>query len=326
MSLSLKSWAAASAGVCMIATGIAAVALSAGTASATVGHHPRPVAHAPASGTHTDTSYPTSAFQQLFKSNTTTFCPAGSGNAPCDGIANDYGTIDRVSSGFSDGGSGNYAPTTAALAGSWMAVVDGDEVGNQGAGCPGTTATSNPGETCSGPYALFGSGLGEGAENVFPSNGFTVTSDIYLSPTTAAPAGSLVDSDVGLNNNAGTYGADNIITACYESGGFVVNFGASSPGSCTGSPVITTDGWYQMVWVFSNVAGNAFVTMNVLSEPGATRVATSGPEPEGGTTTPILNWGGPGYFWFPTEDFGSLPVGQFAEQLGQHKAGETAKP
>ena len=192
--------------------------------------------------------------------------------------AGDYGTLDRVPGGFSNGGYGNYAPSTAALfkgntATGYFALTDGTGDGNQsaatpsnpGAGCPGTTATSNPGETCTGPFALYGTGSAAGSENVFPTKGFTVTNDLYLSPTTACPAGSLVDDDVELNNNAGTYGIDNIITACYEQGGFVINFGSGSPGSCAGTPVITTDGWYRFVFVFSNTAGNVYLTEKVYS-------------------------------------------------------------
>ena len=37
----------------------------------------------------------------------------------------------------------------------------------------------------------------------------------------------------------------------------------------------------------------------------------------------ISNWGGPGYFWLPTEDFDGLPLANFAVQLGQHIRGHT---
>jgi hypothetical protein len=265
---------------------------------------------------------------QEFSANTTGFC-TGPPNAPCDGAApNDYGTIDLVPGGFSNGGAGNYAPSTPAFAGTHMAVVSGTSDANQGINCPGTTPTSNPGENCTGPFALFGTGAGQGVENVFPKNGFTVTNDLYLSPSTAGQAGSLVDDDVEVNNHGGTYGSDEIITACYESGGFVLNFGRGSPGSCSGSPVITTDGWYRFVFDFSDVAGDAYVTETVYQDaPGLsttpTQVATSGPLPVGGTATPITNWGGPGYFWLPSEDFSGLPLANFALRTGQEPTGFT---
>jgi hypothetical protein len=59
----------------------------------------------------------------------------------------------------------------------------------------------------------------EGAYNVFPTGGFTVTADLYLPPSSAQSAGQLVDSDIGLNNSNGTYGIDNVITSCYENAG-----------------------------------------------------------------------------------------------------------
>jgi hypothetical protein len=268
-------------------------------------------------------NYGVQPFTQEFSYNTAYFCPAGSGNVPCDGAPGDYGTIDRVLTGFSNGGYGNYAPFTKALVGNWMAVVDGSGDGNQGGGCPGTTATSNPGENCTGPYALFGTGKAAGVENVFPAEGFTVTDDLYLSPATAGPAGSLIDDDVEINNNAGTYGIDNIITACAEdpvSGGlgFVINFGHNSPGSCEGTPVITTAGWYRFVFVFSDSNGDAYLTESVRSEANGQLVASSGTQAVGGgSPESISQWGGPGYFWLPTEDYSGLPLANFALQLGQ---------
>jgi hypothetical protein len=285
--------------------------------------------------------YTVTSFSQQFKYNTDGFC-AGPGNAPCDGngAANDYGTIDRVASGFSNGGYGNYAPATTAPHGEdWMAVVSGTGDGNQGAGCPGTTATPNPGETCTGPYALFGTGSAAGVENVFPTRGFTVTDDLYLSPSTAPGAGALVDDDVELNNSSGDgpaglpyYGIDNIITACAEPTspggplGFYINFGNGSPGSCAvtaNTPVITIDGWYRFVFDFNNAGGYAFLTESVLSESPHGVVATSTPLPVGGTPTSVSNWGGPGYFWLPSEDMSGLPLANFALQLGNHPNGHT---
>jgi hypothetical protein len=310
----------------------AGVGASTGANSANkVVRHARPQASVSRRTAGPATAVPVTAFHQEFGTNLQYFCPANSGNAPCDGnsvTASDYGTIDRVSSGFSNGGYGNYAPSTPSLVGNWMALVSGTADGNQGAGCAGTTASSNPGEACTGPYALFGSGANEGAENVFPTHGFTVTNDLYLSPATAAPIGSLVDDDIGLNNSSGGYGIDNIITACLVSGGFVINFGNGSPGSCSGSPVITSAGWYRFVFQFSNSGGNAELTETVLSENTSdladpTVVATSGAQPVGGTASPISSWGGPGYFWLPTEDFSGLPLANFALQLGQQAYGYT---
>ncbi len=331
-----RNWLFSAAGAGAIAVTLLSATISTGaSASPAVHHQARPhavAAHRPgakqALRNGSNTAIPVTAFSQQFTFNTSLFC-TGSPNLPCDGAAGDYGTLDRVASGFSNGGAGNYAPSTSALFKGYFALTDGTGVGNQGAGCPGTTATFNPGENCSGPFALFGSGANAGVENTFPANGFTVTSDLYLSPSTAGPAGSLVDDDVELNNNAGTYGIDNVITACAEQGtngmGFVINFGNGSPGSCAGTPVINTDGWYRFVFVFSNTAGHVFVTENVASEadPG-NPIATNGPQQiASGAAGATSNWGGPGYFWLPTEDFGGLPLANFALQLGQHPSGHT---
>lgn len=83
--------------------------------------------------------------------------------------------------------------------------------------------------------------------------------------------------------------------------GYIINFGHNSPGSCEGTPVITKDGWYRFVFVFSDQGGKAYLDEYVCSEPRAALVATSGPQPVGGgTPEPISQWGGPGYFWLPS--------------------------
>jgi hypothetical protein len=265
------------------------------------------------------------AFTQEFGTNTTPFCPAAATlptgpNPPCDGAANDFGTIDRVPSKFSNGGSGNYAPSTRALVGGWMALVSGTTDVNQGKGCPGTGT-----EQCTGPYALFGTGAALGAENVFPAGGFTVTDDLYLSPTTApittAPV-SVIDDDVSLNDNTGNFRIDNTIAACPVSGGFAISFGNGSLSSCSGTPVITTDGWYRFVFVFSDSGGNAFLTESVRNENHPDHVITgSAGFVGGGAGTPISTWGGPLYFWLPNENISGLPLANFALQLGQVAAG-----
>jgi hypothetical protein len=55
-------------------------------------------------------------------------------------------------------------------------------------------------------------------------------------------------------------------------------------------------------------------------------VATSGSQPLGGSATPIGQWGGPSYYWLPTEDISGLPLANFALQTGQHPTGYTPTP
>jgi hypothetical protein len=326
----------AASGAVALATVMATVGLgaSANASARSRVHHPRAVAHTslPILSTTPATGSPI-RFVQEFNNNTRYFCEGP--NAPCDGndiSASDYGTIDRVASKFSNGGFNNYAPSTTAFYGNYMALVSGDEDQNQALGCPQPSVV----EYCSGPFALFPAyNVSDGGASVFPSNGFTVTNDLYLEAVAPAgatqpvPNGQLVDDDVELNNSSGGYGIDNVITACYENTGYVINFGNGSPGACSGAPVVTTNGWYRFVFEFTNVAGNAYLTESVYQEAsppstsGLTLVATSNPQPVTGSLTPISNWGGPGYFWLPTQDISGLPLANFALQLGQHTTGYT---
>jgi hypothetical protein len=330
LTLSARRWLAGSAGavvvgalvmVPLVSTG--ASASMTGTSHLRLGHarpeRPRPLRR----GATTTTSFPVTKQVQEFSTGTGDFCE---GASPCNGdvAAGGAGTIDRVHSGFSNGGTGNYAPFTKAYSGSWMAVITGTDVANQGLGCQNTTV-----EGCTGPYWLPGKGAALGVENVFPARGFTVSMDAYLSPSTAAPVGSIFDNDVGLNTNSGSYFSDDIVEACLVSPGtFALAFSNGSPGNCSGTTDVTTDGWYRYVWQFSNQGGDVYVTVSVYSDSGGadptlTRVFTTGPLPVSGTATPVSDVGGPAYWWAPTEQFYGMPVANFAIQLGQHVTGYT---
>lgn len=281
------------------------------------------------------TAYNVTAFTQEFSSKKY-FCPAGSGNAPCDGntAAGDYGTIDIVPSHFSNGGYGNYAPSTKALVGSHFALVSGSATENQGVDCP----EPNVSEYCTGPYALFGTGAAEGAENVFPSGGFTVTSDLYLDPSTIGAAGTTVNDDVELNTSIakynaedyGWYGTDNTTWACETATqGIEISLNGDCSGTASPSAYITTAGWYRFVFDFSNVSGDVYLTQSVLQETSnlssPSLVFTSGaiPVTAAGLTDAATNWGGPGYFWLFQDDVNGLGLANFALQLGDHADGNT---
>src|ERR1700728_1930487 len=127
--------------IAIVGTAMTLAAFGAGASASTVTprhavSHARPHVRTHRNGAMSGSrSHPVTPVTQEFGSNTSPFCPANSGNAPCDGNggAGDYGTIDRVLSGFSNGGFGNYAPSTKALVGGWMALVSGTQDGNQGA-------------------------------------------------------------------------------------------------------------------------------------------------------------------------------------------------
>src|SRR6202042_2594482 len=123
-----RSWLAGSVGTIAIAgTALTLAAFGAGASASTTTHRQaRPHAVAQQNrASAASASHPVTAMSQEFGTNTTPFCPVGSGNLPCDGMAGDYGTIDRVPSGFSNGGAGNYTPPTKGLPRSREAMTSG---------------------------------------------------------------------------------------------------------------------------------------------------------------------------------------------------------
>jgi hypothetical protein len=290
-------------------------------ASAGVVWHQRPGAAARATTGATAVS-PTFVSDQ-FQANTGGFC-ANPSDPPCDGnaAAGDFGTIDAaIPAGFSNGGFGNYAPGTPALLPTFkkMALISGTTQANQGLGC------QTPGvEGCTGPYYR-----AEPNQNTFPSSGFTVTNDVYLDPAAAPGTAGEIDLDVALNDSSGNFAQDNIFAVCNQGSGsgYSVTFGHNSPGDCSGSPVITTAGWYRFVWLFTNVGGKVFQTQRVIAENGGATVADSGPQavifPGDSSVEPVGNVGGLRYLWYPTLQVSGMPMGNFAVQLGQHGTGHT---
>ena len=280
-----------------VAAAVAAVLGGSATALAATAGTGRPHMAASAS---TSTLTP---LVQEFSANTSPFCPAGSGNVPCDGAVNDYGTITRVASGK------NGVPTLAPGE-HYYAETAGSQATS--AGCP-----SGASEYCTGPYALFDGGQ----LATFPSTGFTVTTDLYLTP--AEPGD--ITADVSLNNSDGQYGDDNFINFCPVTGGGLA-VGAGTMESCDGASTaqITKAGWYRLVWDFTPDAGDVALTQNVTSEATGYAVWSGeldAPVTVNGAPATPSNAGGPGYFWIPTENASSLPLSNFAVQLGSHPGG-----
>jgi len=302
---------------------IVAMTATGGPAAATAGvvSHPRPAADVRAAAGATAVS-PTFVSDQ-FQANAGGFC-ADPLDAPCDGhaAAGDFGTIDAaIPAGFSNGGFGNYAPSTPALLPTFkkMALISGTTQANQGLGC------QTPGvEGCTGPYYR---ALPD--QNTFPSGGFTVTNDVYLDPSAATGTAGEIDLDVALNDSSGNFAQDNIFAVCNQGGGagYSVTFGHNSPGDCSGSAVISSAGWYRFVWLFTNVGGKVFQTQRVIAENGGATVADSGPQPVifpgDSSVEPVSNVGGIRYFWYPTLQVAGMPMGNFAIQPGQHSTGHT---
>lgn len=319
MHLKLKAVVPAAALALVVPAG--ALALSASTAGAST-HHPMRPHPVGSSSFSPATTSPVAPVNDQFQAGTGGWCSVSDG---CDGTS--WGTIDRVPSGFTDGGGGSYGQNVTAVTGSYFAETTGTTDVNQGSGCPDPSVT----ESCTGPYYL----PGGGNDFQFPANGFTVTDDLYLD-VNAAGTGE-IDADTALNSSSGTpFGAggggiDNTIAACSlgAGSGFQLSFGHGSPIGCSGSAAVTSSGWYRFVWIFSNVAGDVYLTEKVFTEGATpTLVASSGLLPiefgSDSSAEPITNVGGPAYTWLPTlQVAGMLPMANYAIQTGQHGKGHT---
>lgn len=246
----------------------------------------------------------------------------------------DYGSVDRVGSGFSN--YGNYGSFVNSYTGNYHAVVNGTSSLSSG-GCPNSGVLY-----CKGPYSFVNT---DGTDSIFPSNGVTVSSWIYVDTSFATnwltangctfnADGSVAscnngavqpefDWDVSINDVTGHFLEDFVAAACVQGGssadGFVVNFGYASPGSCSGAASITTSGWYDFETIFINTSGKANVEWQVVSSTGTVVASLEAPiTGTGDTQMRIKQLGGPDYIWFPTEDIQGLPIDNTSVKLGNH--------
>jgi hypothetical protein len=125
---------------------------------------------------------------------------------------------------------------------------------------------------------------------------------VHASPGTAGE----IDPDVGLSKSGGAYGQDIIFAVRNHRGGtgYSVTFGHSSPGNCSGFPVITSSGWYRLVWLFSNVSGKVCLTQHIIAQNAGATITDSGTQPvifPGDSSVDSASAvGGVHYAWFPT--------------------------
>lgn len=243
-------------------------------------------------------------YKNALAKNTNGWCPAGTGNAPCDGKSGDYGTIDIVNQSFSnDGGYAPSAPAPGAPNKKTYARVSGGEDG----GVEGVNGCSEPGgENCSGPYTLFGS---NGEDATFPKYGIDTSIKIYLDSNWANEnPGQVIDWDVSLNNNSGSFLEDNVFNLCTTSndgGGFYVSTSFGAGGCSTGPTEITASGWYTFQIEFDPIDGNVWDTFGIQNSSGGgvfAQVVDTG--------NAVASVGGPNYGWFPDEDALGLPIAQ----------------
>ncbi len=310
-----------------------ALALAGGPAQASNLSHRPGAGAATASVSARTTSTPGfNSFANTFSTGIGNFCD-NSADAPCDGNAGagHYGAVDQVNSKFNNYGYGNYAGTrlpriptaTGTLAN--HVVLSGTTSANQGLGCqtPGT-------EGCTGPYVE--QTAAHRPQYGFPSNGYTVTVYQWIDPAYASSQNDVqIDTDLGINQVNGTtasYGQDEVISACNDSGGTSMSFGHGSPGACGSGDQITSAGWYRFVFLVNDIGGNVFLDARVLNEAGTVKVFDSGPQVvsfDGGATQATTDdTGGLRYLWWPTLNVQGLPVGYIGYFSGQQRSGHAA--
>lgn len=277
-----------------------------------------------------------SKYKNKFKSNSKGWCshaaPGPSNKvASCDGMLSDWGKIDIVKSSFTnDGGYTSAVPAPPGNGTHYARVTGAPQSYSQFWDLPpgiteGPDGCSTPGEeACEGPFINFGRGAHAGAENVFPTDGFTSSIKIYLDTGWAgANPGQVVDWDVALNSSAGTFAQDFIFNLCSTSdggGGFYISASNNAGGCSTGPFEESTSGWYSFTHTFYWNAGEINVHYTVKNSAGDTvfqYLETENSMPGIGPLTSPTQLGGPHYGWLPDEDVLGLPLAQ--ETLRKNK-------
>ncbi len=311
MNRQMKKWRAGRSVIAILAltaaAGIGGIGLSTSVSSAaTSNHHLASNARRASGATHN--------WHNTLARNTKGWCPVTTPpNSPCDGAANDYGTIGVYSPSDQDASWGGYGAGVTLTGQRKYARVTGGQDG----GVPSPTGcTVQTDESCSGPFNLWGP-KNEGTDTTFPSGGFTTTVKVYVDAGWGdTNTGNVVDWDTGLQTSTGNYEEDFVVDLCSTTSGWEVSWenGSGGCGATPGTPnpeYLNTSGWYTLQMNFTNGAGTVYVVYSVLSD-GST-----------GQSTPTQVWsytentgiatassGGPLYGWLPTEDVSGLPVAQ----------------
>jgi len=271
--------------------GVIGLSASVSSAATTRPQAPMPAADGPVHNWH-----------NILAHNTAGWCDGAP--PPCSGGSGDYGTIDIVSHTFSN--SGGYAASVPGPSGqSHYARISGGQDG----GVDSISGCSTPGgENCSGPYTLFGT-HNLGTDSIFPVNGFTTSIEIYLDTSWASTyQGNLVGWDTSLNNTSGSFLQDQTFDICSVSGGFYISTAFGSGGCTSGSPQVTTSGWYTFNEDFTGVpGGDVYDTYSVVQDSSSSVVFGPSAVDTGLAKTGV---GGPDYGWFPDEDVLGLPIAQ----------------
>ncbi len=241
--------------------------------------------------------------------NTSGWCGYSPPNAPCNGQTGNYGTIDVVKHTFSN--YGGYAASVAGPGQTHYGRISG--AGSSASIFDSLSGCTVPGgENCTGPFTLFGPS-NAGTDNVFPRNGFTTSIKIYLDTAWANTyPGNLIGWDTSLNNTSGSFLQDQTFDICSVTGGFFISTAFGSGGCTSGTPQVTTSGWYTFYEDFTAVPhGDVFDTYTVVDDSTSRSVFAP---PAVDTTQPVSGVGGPLYGWFPDEDVQGLPIAQASLQ------------
>jgi hypothetical protein len=238
------------------------------------------------------------SYSNKLNRNTKGWCTYAEG---CNGQvgSGDYGTIDVVPESYSN--DGGYAPSVPGP-GKLKAYARISGAGNDQ---DSVTGCSSPGdENCTGPYVLYG---GTGTDSKFPTNGFDSSISVYLdSSWAAANPGQVIDWDVSLNNNTGSFVEDFVFNLCStanDGGGFYVSASNNAGGCSTGPSEVTQTGWYTLETFFAPYDGQVTADYILVNPDGSRGFYDF---EESGIAT--ADAGGPNYGWFPDEDVLGLPI------------------
>lgn len=250
--------------------------------------------------------------------NTSGWCDNSPPNAACDGLSGDYGTISIFPSTSNDASWGGYA-AGATLTGQKKYART---TGGQDGGVPSPNGcTVSTGESCSGPYTMWGSkNLGN---DVTFGSGYTTSVEVYVDASWGdAHPGNVVDWDTGLQTSSGGFESDFVIDLCSTASGWQVGWenGSGGCGASAGTPnpeLLNASGWYTLTEQFSSQAGDVSATYAVASN-GSTGQNTPGSPVwtyTEDTSFPTATTGGPLYGWLPTEDVSGLPLAHISLAL-----------
>jgi hypothetical protein len=159
--------------------------------------------------------------------------------------------------------------------------------------------------TFNGAFTAFG-----GYSDVWP-NGFKTTQQVYLDPTWSSGTG--FDWSVAVSGSDGAHQRDFIFHVAKDTstnsllvgGSNNSNFSARQDLDTLNSYAVTQAGWYTFEHIFSDMAGQLAVDMNLLDDGGSTLFTET--RTNAGDLIPSVV-GGNRYGWFTFNDIDGLAI------------------